>query len=299
MLLLSLVGEQPIPILLVNRFLNPEQHLLAHSSKTERVAANLQSLLPNVKLLKLEDAYHLEQIRKHFESVYQPNLVFDLTGGTKPMAWAGYQVAYTHKAQIVYLVSEGKQSKLVQFNFAPSGIEQTAEVLPTLITIDDYLMAHGIKAEANLVASSNQQEVALKHFFEAHTDECQHNIKFPAFEVDFLIRRANQVAVVEAKSGKIKRFGIDQLTTITGREYLGTYTGRIWIVQQKPGAQLQELANAYQIDIVLISITQHSTGRWRLTKESQTRLQEVLERVLGPKTIEREGRNHPNPFSQT
>ena len=279
-MLLSLIGEQPIPVLLADRALRPAQHWLAYADRTRRVAENLRTLLPHAKPLLLEDAYDLVAIRKKFEDIFAPGMVFHLTGGTKPMAWAGYDVARRCGAQIVYLESEKKQSWLYRISLADERVQQTREVLPGLISLNDYLQGHGLREEAHLIPS-NRQEVALKCFLETHVDECLSNLKFPAFEMDFLVRRRNQVAVIEAKSGAIRRFGIDQLTTITGREYLGTYTGRIWVVSRMPGKQLQELAQAYQIEIVPVSIRAQLPDCWQLSHESQNRLMAALDRVLG------------------
>jgi len=279
-MLLSLIGEQPIPILLADRAIRPQRHILAHSEKTRRVAENLQSLLPHAEPLFLEDAYNLEEIRRRFEQVYRPGMIFNLTSGTKPMAWAGYEVARSRQAQMVYLESEKKQSKLYRLAFRDDGIVQSSDFLPASINLDDYLLAHGLKPESHLPAS-NAQEVALWRFLQEQVDECINNLKFPAFEIDFLVRRGNQVAVIEAKGGKTKRFGIDQLTTITGREYLGTYTGRIWVVSKLPGQQLQDLAKAYDIQVVQVDIREAAPGRWRLTPASQQRLQKALDIVLG------------------
>ncbi len=279
--LLSLVGEQPIPILLVDRALQPARHILAHTERTHRVARNLKPLLPHADLLPLENAYDLAAIRRCFEQKYHPGMVFNLTSGTKPMAWAGFEVAQRHHAQIVYLESQGKQSRLHTLGFVGNDVRQDARGLNTLLDIKTYIRAHGLQIESHLTFS-NGQEVALYHFLQDAVDECLPNLKFPAFEIDFLVRRGNQVAVIEAKDKKkSSRFGIDQLTTITGREYLGIYTGRIWIVKNMPGKDLLDLARAYRIEVVQVSIQDHNTGRWRLTPESQRRLSQVLDQVLG------------------
>ncbi|MEM4168267.1 MAG: DUF1887 family CARF protein, partial [Candidatus Caldarchaeum sp.] len=143
-MLLSLIGEQPIPVLLVDRALKPAQHILAHSERTRRVAENLETLLPHAQTLPLQDPYDLEGIRTAFERVYQPGMIFNLTGGTKPMAWAGYDVARSRGAQVVYLESEKKQSKLYRFDFSNLEARQVNEILPSLLTVSDYLAAHGL-----------------------------------------------------------------------------------------------------------------------------------------------------------
>ncbi len=104
---------------------------------------------------------------------------------------------------------------------------------------------------------------------------------FPAFEVDFLLRRGNRVAVVEAKERHSKhkrRFGLDQLTTIAGREHLGTYTGKIWIVARPLGKQLQDLARAYRVYVVVV--VRDAAGR--LNAPSQRALEAALDAALGP-----------------
>ncbi len=286
-MLISLIGEQPIPVLLVDRALKPARHILAHSERTRRVAENLRALLPHAELLPLADVYHLEGIRAAFEQVYQPGMTFNLTGGTKPMAWAGYEVARSHGAQIVYLESEKKQSKLYRLNFSVDSITQSVDVLPRLISPEDYLQTHGLQPVSSKPLS-NEQETALFMFLHTQADEVRHNLQYPAFEIDFLVQRGNQAAVIEAKSGlspnKRKRDGLDQLTTIAGREYLGTYTGRIWVVAKTPGEQLQELAKAYGIQIVPVSIRESSPGRWRLDSSSQARLRAALDQTLGPQS---------------
>ncbi len=293
--LLSLVGEQPIPILLVHQALKPQRHLLVCTDKTEAVARQLHALLPHSELRTLPNAYQLAKIARHFQQETTPDTVFNLTGGTKPMAWAGYETALHQRADFVYLQSEGKKSILYRFRFQEGKLSQKAEQLLRLITLEDYLKAHGLE----VVPSNplvNPQEVAIYHFLRDECDQCLHNLKYPAFEIDFFVQRGNQAAVIEAKSGlsKIgrKREAIDQLTTITGREHLGTYTGRIWVTSRTPGQQLCELADAYQIKIVTVHLEQHA-GRFRLTADSKTRLAQALDAVLG----EREPRSFPTSQS--
>lgn len=283
-MLLSLIGEQPIPILLTDRALKPARHILAHSDRTRRVAEYLRALLPHAELLPLKDPYHLDSLRAVFESAYRPGMTFNLTGGTKPMAWAGYEIAQAHQAQVVYLESEKKQSKLYRLNFSANSIAQTVDVLPRLISPEDYLQAHGLPPVPS-TPLTNHQETALLMFLGKQADEVRHNLQYPAFEIDFLVQRGNQIAIIEAKSGlskhKRKRDGLDQLTTITGREYLGTYTGRIWVVAALPGKQLQDLAKAYGIHVVLVQIREAAPGRWRLDDASQARLRAALDETLG------------------
>lgn len=281
--LLSLVGEQPIPVLLADRALNPERHLLVHTNLTRSVARHLRALLPHAEMLELKDPYALDETARLLEKAFTPGMSFNLTSGTKPMAWAGYQVVSARRGKALYLESEKKRTLLHRLDFSSGGVHQTSEVLPGLLTLKEYLGAHGQGLPAGN-ASVNNQETALHMYLQDQVDECLHNLQFDVVEVDFILRRGNQVAVVEAKSGlsrhKRKRDGLDQLTTIAGREYLGTYTGRIWVVARMPGYQLQELARAYQVEIVPVEI-QGQVGKWRLVSESRDRLARALDKTLG------------------
>ncbi|MDI6697108.1 MAG: hypothetical protein QME21_18835 [Anaerolineales bacterium] len=292
--LLSLIGEQPIPVLLADRALKPSHHLLAHSERTQPVAEHLHNLLPHAELLPLPNAYDLEGLRQRLDQAWSPGMIFNLTSGTKPMAWAGYEVARRRAAPLVYLESEKKQSILYRISFEAERLHQTSQKLPGLITLKDYLLAHGLTPVPSNILS-NAQEVALQQFLVDQVDECLHNLQYPAFEIDFLVRRGNQAAVIEAKSGLSKngrkRFGIDQLTTVTAREYLGIYTGRIWVVAQMPGQQLQDLAKAYQIEIVLVELSEKA-GRWRLNYNSQNHLAQTLDKILGVSQVNPTHREH-------
>lgn len=70
-------------------------------------------------------------------------LVFNLTGGTKPMALAAYHLAEEFGSPFLYLQSEGSRSLVYQYQFADRGVKLIkTEELPPLLTIDDYLRAY-------------------------------------------------------------------------------------------------------------------------------------------------------------
>lgn len=281
MKLLSLIGEQPIPVLLVHRALKPERHIFACTPFSQHVAHNLQTLIPQSEIVTIEP-YSLEDSIAALRSQIYPKSIINLTAGTKIMSLAAYEIARHQSLPFVYLRSQGAENVLYHYetkNGEPKFAEERK--LPALITINDYLQAHGLPIKPTTI-SANPQETALRYFFEANCDEFKHNLNYPAFEIDFIIRRRNQVAVVEAKApkNKIRRFGLDQLTTIAGREYLGTYTGRIWVVNKPLGKQLAQLAKAYNIKVVQVQLVDHA-GKWRLDPNSQQRMLAALDEILG------------------
>jgi hypothetical protein len=252
MILLSLVGEQPIPVLLVARALKPQQHLLCYTHTTERVAANLASMLPGSEMQAIEP-YDLSKAHSQIASLVTNETILNLTGGTKPMAMAAYEAARSSRLPVVYLQSEGATTLLYRYGFKDGQphLSQRQE-LPALITINDYLGAHGLQPLA-YKGPQNPQEAGLRRWLEKQVDECITNAVFGSFEIDFILRRGNQVAVMEAKmKAKNTREGIDQLNTIAGRDYLGAYTGKIHVVSRPFGPQLSRLAEARHIHIVVV-----------------------------------------------
>ena len=279
--LISLIGEQPIPNLLAHRALKPDKHILACTETTERVATNLAKLLDDTEIITVSPYDFHDTYRKLTQTSSQDTII-NLTAGTKPMALAAYETARSHKTDFVYLQSQGKKSLLYHYGFSEENPTlKQKEVLRTLINIDDYLIAHGLKPKEDQI-SANNQETALRIFLEEKCDEIKHNLQYPAFEIDFIIRRGNQVAIIEAKYKKEnKRNGLDQLNTIAGREHLGIYTGKIWVVKNQLGKQLKELAKAYQVEVVVTKLVNHA-GKWRLKPQSEQRLSAALDKLLGP-----------------
>lgn len=284
--MLCLVGEQPIPNLLPVLALKPDRVLLAYTDTTERVAKNLEKIIQDAVLHHV-DPYNLFQARLDLEAVCKPDTMINLTGGTKPMALAAYDLARTLRLPFIYLQSEGKASILYRYDFGEHDlIRKLPQKLGSLITLQIYLDAHNQTLLAEKGPQS-PQEAGLRRWFEKHVDECRANLIFEAFEIDFLLRRGNQVAIVEAKNNRENsRHGIDQLNTAGGRAYLGTYTGKILITSRPLGDQLSHLAEARQIEVVQVHGRQNrQTGRLDLSSMSQSRLKATLDKVLGPPSM--------------
>ncbi|MBI3243454.1 MAG: DUF1887 family protein [Chloroflexi bacterium] len=285
MILLSLVGEQPLPSLLVSRALKPARTILLYTTTTERVAGNLAMMMAGAELKRV-DAYDFVAALAQIRALMAGEAVINLTGGTKPMALAAYEAARAHGAAVVYLESEKKQSLLYRYAFAggesPRLVDKT--ILPPLIDIDDYLRVHGLRAPAEH-GPQNPQEAGLGAWLKEQVDECRRNLVFEGFELDFILRRGNQVAIMEAKMAwKGSRAGIDQLNTAGGQTYLGTYTGKILVTSRPLGAQLAALAEARRIRAVTANgQVERRTGRMMFDAASRSRLLRALEQVLGPK----------------
>ena len=129
MIMLSLIGEQPIPNLLPLRHQPPEVAVLVYSDFTEKAARRLGKLLPQGCQVEYcpVSAYDIAAAKQELLGLvaakgWAPaSLLFNLTGGTKPMSLAAYLAAAELRAPFLYLQSEGKQTRLYRYEFDAAG----------------------------------------------------------------------------------------------------------------------------------------------------------------------------------
>ena len=286
--LILLVGEQPLPNLLPTRHINPEMVVLVHTERTKEIAERLKDLLSGRKLLccpvEPYDLLKIEQTLQDFlsqqiaASEYQ--LLFNLTGGTKPMSLAAFQVASRHKAPFVYFQTEGGRSLLYCYQFTDQGevkLEKQEEISQT-ITLDDYLRAQ--VGSYTIGSPRNDFEEQVYQALRAISDmEILTSVRpqgLEALEVDFVIRLGNQVGVIEAKT-KGAKSGIDQIQAVAEQRYLGTYVAKFLVSGKQVDRNNKNLAQAYKIEVIELP---SYTGIGRLNEGDQQALKRrVLERL--------------------
>lgn len=259
--LITLIGEQPIPNLLPIRALKPERVLFVHTGDgprgTKNVAQRVAALVaPAQPVLVCVDPYAFLPTCDCLRAELSDNeeVIFNLTGGTKMMALAAYTLAVERRAPFVYFQTEGKQaqereSRLYRYGFAENRPQlESDEILPTLITIEDYLRAHlpgyvvrGFSRERGGLSDGGRFEKTVYDALEKMAKERGVDLELmagvhpegvkDALDIDLVVRSGNQVGVVEIKKNPRKgKEAIDQLTTIARREYLGTYTARFVVL---------------------------------------------------------------------
>lgn len=149
--MISLIGEQPIPNLLALRHEKLQRAALVSTQLTRQVAERLQSLIQQHTdtFHLLVDPYDIQSIYKDLTGVVERNgwhnedLVFNLTGGTKTMVLAAYQIAIELRSPIVYLQSERSRTRLYRYDLHGRVYRKISdEFLPELINIDDYIYAY-------------------------------------------------------------------------------------------------------------------------------------------------------------
>ncbi len=306
-MLISLIGEQPIPNLLPIRHLKATENLIVHTNNENasiKPAQRLKKLIPSnleVSLLQV-DAYRVDEIRKKLQETIdeRSDVIFNLTGGTKPMSLAALEVARARRATCVYYQTEGQrgrdqQSKLYFYRFDDAGnlVFDHAEALPGgLINLDEYLHAHldGYEEKGFATGSGGDLEKAVLAALQGEMDEIKANIKplgvKNQVEIDLLVRRGNNVAVLEIKSGGqgSNKKALDQLTTMAAREYLGTYATRIIVTRADDDSRsgwYQALARALRVEVVEL---RSSLQNGHLHEQDIRNLRQRLNEILPPKS---------------
>lgn len=288
MIMISLVGEQPAPNLLPARHLNPSTAVLVHTDRTQRVAENLKVLLePGIPCeLCPVDPYRIDEIQQELNDFLAGTfgdcaLVFNLTGGTKPMALAAFRVARICNSPCLYFQTEGNQSLLFRYTFDGDDIILNAtEELPATISLDDYLRMYQGRYARGEPRNDFERQIVETLQSCPSISEVMASLRpqgLDALEVDFVLRCGNQVGIGEVKT-KAAKAGIDQLNAVAEQRYLGTYV-RKFLVSGKPvDRNNQNLAKAYRIEVIELL----SYGMTRsLTPEDKEKLAETMLRSLG------------------
>ena len=293
MILVSLIGEQPIPNYLVSSYLKPDANLLVCSHTTLTVARRLEKLLPNSQPVELKSdlEYHLTKSIAYMQDCLQgkSGLAFNLTGGTKIMALAGFALASQSSSPFYYFQSEGHASVLYRYAFQDGQVLlEKREELPVLMSTDLYLKAHlpGYHLEESPKDDGGKFEQVVKNTLIKNGFEVLSGVRpegvSDQIEIDLVIRLGNQVGIAEVKlSDKQEegpKKGIDQLTNAGGREYLGTYTTRFLITGRHLSAGIKNLA--LQRNVWVIELSQYSNGR--LNEEDSRRLAATVREKLSP-----------------
>lgn len=291
MVIISLIGEQPIPNLLPLRYLKPKRAILVHTDRTKTVAGRLQRLLaPEIEVLLLHtDPYDINKIQEDLEKslagLERTELAFNLTGGTKTMVMAAYEVARNYGAPFFYLQSEGKSSVLYRYRFEGGEARyEGKETLPGVLTIKDYLKAHLDDPYPQITGPRHTFEEVVGKALEGAVDEVVVGVTLaPALEVDIVVRLENRVGVIQAKTGSKARTkeGLDQLNAVCEQRYLGTYTQKILVINQRWDhtlTNLRELADAWRIKVIELPSFTDATPY--LSDEDQKLLREQVKKVL-------------------
>jgi len=263
LLLLSFLGEQPMPVLLpLWASKSYDATCLVPTEKTEDLARSLSIFirrdrdLSRIKVLPYFKiaAYDLERaemtIRKQVNQLmntYSGKVCINLTGGTKIMSMAGMLAAFEMGCSMIYLSTEKNKT----ITIAPGKTVSDSSPLFVSISIDQYLSAYGIESSLDhsfadpesptlhppkegddleefvfqkAVASGYFDDVKKGLFIRKKTFHGESIIN----ELDVIVIRNGRLAVCSCKSGKYNKEYLAELEAVTAREKFGIYCGKVF-----------------------------------------------------------------------
>src|SRR5947209_2674924 len=114
--MIALVGDQPLPNFLAVRHFPYDKVLLVYTGTKKQEYESLKAALqrePKVEVEGVEtEAHYINQIAQTIDEeltylgwVKPEQLVFNLTGGTKAMSLAAFQIAQLRDAEMLYVTS--------------------------------------------------------------------------------------------------------------------------------------------------------------------------------------------------
>jgi|GEM_PF-6949916 len=279
--MICLVGEQTIPNLLAVLHYKPAAVVLVHSDRTERHATNFARVISANTSSQTElcpaAAYDVAAAATSIRTLLAQaqwrgqEFIFNLTGGTKAMVLAGYQVAAEHVGcKLIYVELRGIKSYCYEYTIEKDVLRQQGEPaeLSGLLTIPLYLQASGLNWKDHNITDTDAAGTIFQRQVEAVlldakakrllTDVLPSQDLLPdELDADVLVLLGNRLGVVEIKQRKQKNSknednthgsdGIEHLLTLTEQRYLGTFTVAIHVGNLKLGSVTQKLANARKI----------------------------------------------------
>ncbi|KPL73728.1 hypothetical protein ADN00_14245 [Ornatilinea apprima] len=268
MILLSLIGEQPIPNLLPlwqsgavytgTRF--------AVTQQTMRVAQSLREALARDAALKhlavldplLLDAYDIDGDRRALVQAIQTlqergeEVCVNLTGGTKLMSLAALQAAQDTLAPMLYVSTQS--GEIIHLDL--DGSQARREPIRVRVSVSQYLGAHGFETSLNpnfhlpqlrsfappKEGDPLENQVERLARDSGYFDDVQRGLfirkrakkQESRNELDLLVTRNGRLAVCSCKSGvKITKEMIYELDSIFSREDTGIYCAKVLVCAQE------------------------------------------------------------------
>jgi len=293
-IMVELIGGQPLPNFLPVRHYHPRGVLLVYTPATRLVHDRLQAAIKReTDVYSLQtDPYDIPTIvvnlndRLDAPEFTDQSLIFNLTGGTKAMSLAAYQVAQQRNAPILYLESEGKRSRVYRYweYQHRQAASPTSELIPECVTLDDMFNVHlGLAKWQRRPPNStpgSRFEQALAATLQAQGYEVMTGVQAMdgQIDIDVALRCENQLGVIEAKTGPKGRelHGIKQLSTTI--RHLGTFTKTFYVITVAPEPRHEVLTDAARINVV--SLPSYVSGSDTLLPGDAARLIAAVDEAM-------------------
>lgn len=312
--MIALIGEQQLPNFLPMRHYSPSDVLLVYTEKTQQQYENLKAVLEQkkVKVYGIEtDPYdisaivraineelaHNKELAQAIEASSQPPM-FNLTGGTKTMSLAAYQVAAQRSAPVIYLQSERKQSLIDLYGWRNHHLyHQSRKELPGYLDLDEVLNLHLGQGRYTKDADIRKEdpksrkggylfELAIGQALQDHGYEVLCGVKDSnrQIDTDVMIRYQNHIGIIEAKTKTGKKDytfkGIQQLST--GMRYFGaTYTRPFLVTNYELTNDQKKVCELLRIHSI-ISLLQYQQDMVTLPQADTNTLLTAIDKIMKP-----------------
>lgn len=314
--MIALVGEQPLPNFLPARHYHPDNILLVYTKTIPRVYDIYRYLqeklqMEGVRVYGLQtDPYDILKIAEKLndklnwiktQTPMPTPFEFNLTGGTKPMSLAAYQVAAQLKATIMYLQSENGQSVVDHYSWQDHQLvlQKEADKITKHINLRDMLELHlgprqdttGTERWVEKVPTTDN--VTYGHAFEQaiaqvlgdNGYEVTYAVKDKRkqIDIDVMIRYQNQIGIIEAKTVKDGKNadmkGFLQLNT--NMRYLrGTYVKPFSVIAGSLGDSLKNLYDDFKIPAIQLLQYKRDANAISLSYEDRETLLAEVSKIM-------------------
>ncbi|GEM_PF-1315186 len=307
--IINFIGEQPIPnyvpVKWAKKHLGVNRTVSIFTERTEKINERLNRFYSSKLKLETEswkvDPYNMTETFNAIENIVSKfdNTIFNLTGGTKPMTFAGYSLAMKYKFPFLYFQTEGGKMVIKMYDTKNSELPQLVEnilIEGDIYNLEEYLAVHfdkfrkeekrghggyfkdniGEKLERGIM------EILMQNGFEIMWGV---NI-LSDIQIDLFVRHGHYVGIVEVKK-MLKPTAINQISLPSRQVKLGTYIRRIIIggppkkeSDMKNILDRAELANCYVIRL-------DSIANDRISEEDKEKLVSELRSWLENPKLEK------------
>lgn len=164
--IVCLVSHQPMANAIPVLELTPDKVILIRTKQEKKIAENLRILFEKKKIKteiynKFIDPYELEKVKAVCRQIINENegeVVLNVTGGTKPMAIAAYEIFKSSDKKIIYY--DPVHHCIMTMN----PMETIKNPIKLKLNIEDYLLGHGyeIISDVNKTGRAEKKERFLK-----------------------------------------------------------------------------------------------------------------------------------------
>jgi len=263
-----LIGEQPLANVIPVLMLQPRSVKLLYTEAVRDLTSRLQNFLTqqqyDVTAELCSSAYDIPSIQHHLQQLVDSTpLLWNVTGGTKPMVLAAADLARRRGEPLVYLVSEGQSQRLHTYRYNDRKIHtMDIQPVPEVLKIDIFLRMHAGEYRTSRQTKQTEgfafQEKVCAILRSEKDFEVLDSVRISGIsdhvDLDCIVRYRNSFAILECKTGKsaISKSVIDQLNSAS--KLLGRYTQQLVITDRdwhpKDHELLLALAAAYRITIL-------------------------------------------------